>query len=163
MDRVHLIVTADGRRAALFACRRSPEGRLKLEQLGSIQNRHEAEHERGRPALLGGMERPGAVSRSGAHAAPHTASAGRAQEEGRARFAREIGRWLEEASAGYGDAPTTVFAPARFLGLLRDQIDSPGNVRTREAGLTRLSIQELAGHPAVLGAVRGRGAKEGAS
>jgi protein required for attachment to host cells len=151
----HWIVTADSRRADLFACRRLPGGGLHLEQLKAIENSHEDEHERHRPTLGGGAERRGSVARSGAHAAPHAVAAGHTAEEEAARFSREVIAWLGGSRRELGAGRMILFAPPRFLGLLRRQIsaDAP---EMREGELSHLNAGELAVHPAVIKVMTGR-------
>lgn len=149
------IVIADGRRASLFGCQRTPGGELHLERFKSIENVHEAEHERGRPTLAGGSERRGSVLRSGAHAAPHSVAGAHENEEEQRRFAREVASWVAGARDGAHDRRITLFAPAHFLGLLRGEIADNGLTDLREAELTHLRTHELAVHPAVLDAAVG--------
>lgn len=151
----HWIVTADSRRASLLACRRTPRGELYLDQIKSIENRHEAEHERGRPTLAGGAERRGSVARSGARAAPHAVAVGHEHEEEQLRFAREVTSWLADARRNPGAHRVTLFAPARFLGLLRAEVAKDDPTELREAELTHLRPHELAAHPAILSAISG--------
>lgn len=153
--RQHWIVTADGRRAQLFSCRRLPGGGLHLEHLRSIENTHEAEHERHRPTQVGGAERRGSVARSSAHAAPHVIPAGHNAEEEHVRFAREVGSWLVDARREFGAEGLIVFAPARFLGLLRKQVTMENAPAMHEGELAHLHASELAAHPAVIKAMTG--------
>jgi protein required for attachment to host cells len=149
------IVTADARRASLFACRREALGELHLEPLTSLENHHEGEHERGRPMLAGGAARRGSVARSGARAAPQAMADRHVHEEEDRRFAREVASWLTEARQSSDRHRVTVFAPPDFLGKLRDQLKEDQSIQFREGELTRLRPHELAGHPAVLDAVVG--------
>lgn len=150
------LVTADARRATLFSCQRLPGGGLHLEPQRTIENVHEAEHERHRPMLAGGAERRGSIARSGARAAPHTVATGRTAEEEDQRFAREVGGWLSTARRELALGTMTVFAAPRFLGLLREQPGFDGAEEMHAAELSQLPAQELALHPAVLRAVTGR-------
>lgn len=149
------IVTADTRRASAYACGRTARGDLNLDALTSIENSHEAEHERGRPMLAGGGERRGGVARSGARARPQALADRHVAEEEDRRFAREVAAWLSGARRGSDAERITVFAPAGFLGLLRRELTEDGTLRLREAGLTRLRPHELASHSAVIHAVLG--------
>lgn len=149
------IVTADGRSAALFECQRTPAGKLHLERRKSIENAHEAEHERGRPTLAGGAERRSSVARSGAQAAPHAVAVGHEHEEEQRRFAREVTSWLADARRNPGAHRVTLFAPARFLGLLRAEFAKDDVTALQEAELTHLGPSELAVHPAILSAISG--------
>jgi hypothetical protein len=151
----HMIITADGRRAALFSCQNLPSGGVHLESVKSIQNEHENEHERGRPTLVGGAERRSGISRSGARPGPHSVAEDRTGEEEIRRFAREVRKWLT-TSRELDGRPTTLFAPARFLGLLREELRGVNHkADLREGELGHLRPHELAVHPAVLGAIAG--------
>lgn len=135
------IVTADARTAELYKCRHSSAGRIELIPLRSLHNRHEAEHERGRPTLLG---------RSAPTGPQHTGSPGHTSEEETRRFAREVVTWLRSAKDDLGCSRVIVFSPPRFLGILKPLMD--GDTHTydlRSAGLSALAPTELATHPAV--------------
>lgn len=152
----HWIVTADERTARLFSCQQLPGGGLHLEQLTSIENTHEAEHERHRPTLAGGAERRGSAARSGAHAAPHLLAPRHTAEEEQRRFAREVSAWLEEIRPGLATGRLTVFAPPRFLGLLREQGSRHRPADLRDGDLNALRTRELAAHPKTLEAAAAR-------
>lgn len=143
------MVTADSRRASIFACQRTPAGELHMHHLQSLENHHEAEHDRGRPTLVGGAERRGTIARSGAHAAPHTGASSHTNEEEQRRFAREVADWIKEARRSAGDHSVTVFAPARFLGILRIEAGE-SSLNLCEAELTNLRANQLAVHPIVV-------------
>lgn len=148
----HWLVTVDGRRANLFTCSKTDGGKLHIGHVRSLENGHEREHERHRPSMLGGAEQRGG-NRSGANAAPHSASPGHGAEEELLRFIREVNDWLRHASVelGMSAGRVSVFAPPRCLGLLRNQmgdLDSK-NMDLLEGELTRLSPQELSEHQAV--------------
>jgi len=149
------IITADARRASLFACQRKHGGALLVNHLRSIDNPHENEHERGRPILAGGAERPGSIARSGARAAPQDVAGRRTEEEEHRRFARDVASWLADARKALGVQRVVLFAPARFLGMLRDELAGDALTDLREGELTRFDEHELAAHPAVLKAVAG--------
>lgn len=166
-QRQHWIITADGRRASLFACTTTLGGELHVDHIRSLENGHEREQDRHRPTLLGGSERRGTAGRSGAHAAPHSVSQNHAAEEDQLRYAREVGEWLVNesrelgiaAGAGGGGAGgpkgrISVFAPPKLLGLLRDRmVDLRAVAEFHEAELSHLSPAELAAHPAVRNAL----------
>lgn len=161
--RRHWIVTTDSRRASLFSCEKTPGGELHLTQVRSIENTHEAEHERHRPDSMGGAERRGSMTSSGAAAAPHNVAQGHTEEEEHRRFAREVGAWLGGVAKEVGDGRVSIFAPARLLGLLRSEFPTVAGGAApdfREAELNHLRPGELALHPAVLEAVT-RGAAPG--
>lgn len=156
MKSTHWVVTADARHATLFGCHRRADHSLALEQVSAIENPHEAEHERHRPNLLGGAERKGALARSAAHAAPHSVAEGHAAEEEQRRFAREIGKWLRTTVPQPPNEPVILFAPPRYVQLLREQLvdwEPPADIRT--GNLAHLQTHDLAAHPLVLDAVLG--------
>lgn len=92
----------------------------------------------------------------GARAAPHFIAAGHAEEEEQRRFAQEVATWLDGTRHNPGAGRVALFAPARFLGLLRPQITAQRAIATHEGELAHLRAQELAVHPAVVKAVTGR-------
>jgi protein required for attachment to host cells len=158
--RQHWLLTADDHGAALFSCRTTPRDTPHIDPVRSLTNTHNGEHERRRPSLLGGAERRGATGRSSASAAPHSVSFGHGAEEERRRFARDLGTWLAQAAREIGADRLIVFAPARLLGLLREEIEPAGNVlgpgrhvAYHPVELSRLHPGELAVHPAVLNAL----------
>ena len=146
------LVTADARAAQVFECRWDSEARLVATPLSSIRSTHEGEHVHQRPPLSGGAERRGAIARSGGHAAPHSFGTGHADEEEVERFAREVGTWLGALSIGHGVDHTIVFAPPRFLGLLREHVPARGGLLLLEGDLSHHRASELAAHPAVVAA-----------
>ncbi len=143
------IVTADARNARIYSCRRVAGNGPYLEELSAITNTHEAEHERQRPILGGGAERRGAVARSGAHAAPHAIAPPRTADEETARFAREVSDWLASSRKHRSTGRVILFAPPRFLGLLRKQIAPDAATQILEGDLSQLDARDLAAHPAV--------------
>jgi hypothetical protein len=156
----HWIVTADLNRAALFSCRHTPGGALHVEHIRSLENTHRNQHEHHRPTQMGGAERRGSLGRSAAAAAPHTASLGHEIEEEQLRFARDVKPWLNQAAKDVGDGHLSVFAPPRFLGLLRSEMGAPGSAHDPadrmdlcEGELGHLRTHELAVHPAIVTAV----------
>lgn len=150
----HWIVTADGRRASLFGCQRTSGGELHLVPLRSLDNPHEGEHERHRPAMLGGAERRGALGASSGNPAPHAAAPGHGDEEERRRFARELRQWLKASVRELAHGHVDVFAPARMLGLLRSELSGERvSTELHEGDLTHLRPQQLAVHPAVVSAI----------
>jgi hypothetical protein len=149
----HWIVTADGRRAGVFACRMTPGGNLHLDPLRSIENSHEHEHQRHRPDMIGGAEHSRAVGASSASAAPRFTSPGHEAEEMQRRFAREVGQWLAATIKELQPTRTDIFAASRFAGYLKDEITLTPTDRVHEAELANLRGPELATHPAVISAL----------
>ena len=145
------IVTADARRATLFACRNVAGAGVQVEQVRSLKNPHEDEHEHQRPALLGGAERSGSPRSASSHAAPHSVAPGHEVEEERRRFARDVRDWLSDNVDSMGIRHVMLFAPPRFLGLLRLHIsDRDDRTDLVEGDIAQLSAEQLAVHPAVL-------------
>ncbi len=154
------IVTTDCRHARVFAWERTPGGSLRLEAVRWIDNPHEGEHERGRPSELG-RTAVGAPGRG----VPQNASEGHASEEEERKFARELagrGGWLCRTIQELKADRVTVFAPARFLGLIREEMDAhtgrgdgpmPECVAFEAGELTHLRPGELAVHPKVVRAI----------
>lgn len=150
-----VIVVADGRRATAYILHPRARGVAHLSELATLANLHENEHEHQRPTLLGGHERRDSLSRSGASAAPHGVSQRHTADEEMARFAREVGAWLDAACDRADTGRTIVFAPPRFLGALRKQCAGRRATIMVEGELSHLSVHELAAHPALARAVEG--------
>lgn len=147
------IVTTDLRRAALFSCSRISGNRLHVDERKVLENDRHLEPEHHRPSTLGGQGRGPEQS-----AAPHFAGEGHRVEEEHRRFAREVRRWLGEVSKEFSAAHLELFAPARFLGVLREEIArEPGtSVSLHDCELATLRPSQLADHPAVLHALGAR-------
>lgn len=147
----HWIATADAARIALFVCRLSPGGDLRVDHARSLESPHREEHERHRPSLLAGAGSNGTLSRSGVHAAPQAASNDRDEDEDQRRFARHIGAWLSHAARDLGAGHVSVFAAPRLLGLLREELARHPAVRAdlHPGEITHLRAAELAKHAAV--------------
>lgn len=163
------ILIADAREATLFEARHvssptptsaqsltTPKGEIRLEELRSIANTHEAEHEHHRPSLIGGAERRGGggATHAAAHAAPHAVAPGHDVDESHRRFAKEVGAWFERVAAeslrgAVGGRPI-VFAPARFLGVLRTSFGDHGlQADWHEGEYANLLPHQLVGHPTI--------------
>jgi hypothetical protein len=151
--REHWIVTADTRRAGVFACHMTPGGTLHLDPVRSLQNEHENDHEHGRPTMIGGAERGRTPTSPSSTAAPHFASPGHEVEEMHKRFAREVGTWLTASLRELKPARIDVFAPPRFAAYLKDELVLSPSDTIREAELAHLRGPELAVHPAVISAL----------
>jgi protein required for attachment to host cells len=146
-ERTSWIATVDERRARIFRCTRTLRHGWHVEEHGvALRNIHEEDHERRRPAILG----------SGPHTMPpHEAGWGHEQQEEQRRFARDVAHWLEERLVRSEIDALRVFAPTRFLGLLREYLPerTRGTLRLMEGELAQLRPHELAEHPAVRAAL----------
>jgi protein required for attachment to host cells len=141
-------ITADSRRASVFSFRQVAPGRCQVDQVRTLFNSHESEHDRGRPGTLGRM--PGGL--------PQALGQSRQAEEEVRRFAHDVGSWLRVTANELRLGPLTVFAPPRFLGVLRAILDKNIAFDLRQGELTHLRAAELASHPAVVAAMLdGRG------
>lgn len=142
----HGIVISDQRSARLFVRASEPGGRWRLEERARLHNRHEGEHEHHRPDLLG----RGAPT---AAAGPQRlVSEGHTREEEARRFAREVAAWLGEQRGACSLDRITLFAPPRFLGMLREEQAPRAAVEMLEGELTGVPVHELASHPEILAA-----------
>lgn len=150
-EQLQWIVIADRRAATVYACHASGDGKAWMERLKSVGGGHAPELQRGRPSLLGGAERAGAVAASGAHAAPHAVAVEHADDEEDRRFAREIRAWLADARRARKMPRTTLFGPARFIGMLRKELGADAEaIAIRDGEFAKLTLAELMRHPAVL-------------
>lgn len=150
-SKTHYIVTVDERIARLYAGSPTPGGSVQLTQVDSIENRHEEEHQRGRPDMLPGPGHrnaqagvPGAGS-----GAPHFATPRETGKEESRRFAREVKSWLGKVRQDSDGV--SIFAATRFLGLLRKELGDAADIR--EAELAQMPERELQDHPAIQRAV----------
>jgi protein required for attachment to host cells len=140
------IMMCDERHARLYSCQRVAGPRWHVDERKTLENRWENYHERHRPYALG----RGPTS----NAAQHFASSGHEPEEEHRRFAREVGEWMRRLAKELGIEHLRVFAAARFLGMLRDELGDVGaQVDLHEGELTRLSSHELSTHPAIVKAL----------
>lgn len=137
------VFVGDGGGGRLLRCGLAPLDRCHVEEAASIEDRWEG-HEHGRPSPR--------VERSGTGSAPQTHD----REEQNNRFAREVATWLDRKVAEHGMADLVVFAPPRFLGVLRKVHGGrlSANVTEQEGDLTGLSTAALARHPAIQALVR---------
>lgn len=145
----HGIVISDQRSARLFVRASEPGGRWRLEERSRLENRHEREHEHHRPDLLGRGAPPTAAAAAGPQ---HLVSQGHTREEEARRFAREVAAWLGEQRHACSLDRITLFAPPRFLGLLREEQAPRAAVEMVEGELAGVPPHALASHPAILAA-----------
>jgi len=132
-----LLVT-DARRCRLFHGKRTGAGRLHLDEKARLDEVWQ-EQEHHRPAPLGAPSGKSYID------------AGHADEERMHRFAKAVSGWMDEQARGMKIAQLHLFAPKRFLGVLRTEYSSPlkGGIIDAAHDLAQLSAGELAEHPAV--------------
>lgn len=148
------LLAADSRRATLYSCQQRDDRSWALHQAGTLPNTHEGEHEHHRPTLLGGQERRGAVTSSGAHAGPHSTAPGHDRDEELQRFVRELSNWVMRSVPAQTHAHVAIFAPPHLLGLLNAHAGLRGAKASFHAGdLTHLSEDQLGSHAAVRAAL----------
>ncbi len=133
------IVVVDNGRGRLLRGTQVPPGRYHLDENSSIENTWE-EHQHGRPSPRWGKE-------------GHTyASQGHEVEERMSRFARAVVTWLEKETAKHKIERVALFAPPRFLGVLR-QTWSPSmaaRISEHEGDLGYMTAGNLARHRAII-------------
>lgn len=132
-----LLIT-DARRSRLFHCQRTDAGRLHLDEKSRLDEVwSETEHQR--PAPLGSPQ-------------GNYINVGHAEEERMHRFAKSVAGWLDEQARGLKFEKLHLFAPKRFLGVLRPAFSGALKPLVNDAAhdLAQLSPGELAEHPAVL-------------
>lgn len=135
------IATVDERRARLFRCTPIDNRPWHLEETETLRSPYELEHERGRPSMLTGAPGP----------QPALAGHGHTLEEEQQRFARDVAGWLESKASQLESTPVKVFAPPRFLGMLRGRFSkrTEPKVELIQCELSSVPQHELAKHPAV--------------
>ena len=142
------IVLTDAHRADVYRCRATPSHGWRMSPGARLDNAHVGEHERGRPTQLD--DHPTAI-RGG----PHESSSGREREEVERRFALELfGRtgWVWARVATDQEAEVHVFAPPRFLGVIRAVMPTHGRAASTElhAGeLVGAECADLLRHPRI--------------
>lgn len=133
-----LLIT-DARRSRLFHAKRTEAGRLHLDEKKRLDEVW-TEQEHHRPAPLGAPSGRSYIDQ------------GHADEERMHRYAKTMANWLDTEARGLKIGKLHLFAPKRFLGVLRPAL--PGGLKqliVDEAhDLAQLSAGELAEHPAVL-------------
>lgn len=132
-----LLIT-DARRSRLFHGMRTPAGRLHLDEKARLDEVWQ-EQEHHRPAPLGAPSGRSYID------------AGHADEERMHRFAKSVSSWMDEQARGLKFEKLHLFAPKRFLGVLRPEYSGGmKRVVVDEAhDLAQLTAGELAEHPAV--------------
>ncbi len=129
----------DEGRGRLLSGQPVPAGKFHLEEVESIDNRWE-EHQHQHPSARVGRE---------GHA---YASPGHEPEEMMRRDAKDMAEWLEARLEKHGIERVHVFAPPRFLGVLRDQFSPHVRERVEEhhGDLVPVEMVGLMHHPAIL-------------
>lgn len=111
--------------------------RCHVEERSSVHYEWEG-HEHGRPSLS---------SKLG-----HTYASGHEEEEDLRRFARQVTQWLEQQIKEHSIDRMVVFAPPRFLGVLRKTCSShlASCIEQRSEDLAHLRTSDLSVHPVIL-------------
>lgn len=132
-----LLVT-DARRCRLFLGKRTAAGRLHLDEQARLDEVWQ-EQEHHRPAPLGSPSGKSYID------------PGHADEERMHRFAKAVAGWMSEQARGMKFTKLHLFAPKRFLGMLRPEYPSQlkSGILDEAHDLAQLSAGELAEHPAV--------------
>jgi protein required for attachment to host cells len=150
-----VVATVDERVARLYEVRPTQGKALDLREVATLTNSHENEHERGRPDMMGGPGIRSAAGGSGVAGGPHLATPSETGKEESRRFAREVAGWLVDRPERAEGQTLNVFAAARFLGMLRDELDGSktNHIELKQAELAQMPIHELRTHSALLGAL----------
>jgi len=131
------VVLADTRQCRLLRCGLTRRGRCHVEECDLIQHTWPG-HEHNRPS-----------PRRGKNGESYATEGNEAQEE-LSRFARQAAHWLEGKING-GMSRVVVFAPPRFLGVLRmvqpDYLAE--RLEERKGEMVHLRIQDLSKHSAI--------------
>lgn len=151
-----MLVTVDERIARLYEAKPRRDKAVDLREVQTLQNRHENEHERGRPDMMAGPGKRSAAAGLGADGGPHFVNVADSGEEESRRFAREVARWLAEQAEHANGGRLVVFSAARFLGLLRDEVKAPlaTRIEYKAIELAQMPISELREHRALREALR---------
>ena len=144
------IVTVDERVARLYLARPTLGKALDLQEVVSITNQHENEHERTRQDMMGGPGIRSAPGGSGIAGGPHLAAHTETSREESRRFAREVAEWLRERSERTDGTHLRVFAAARILGMLRDELQGSrtAHIELKEGEYAQMPLNELREHAA---------------
>lgn len=134
------IVIVDNGQGRLLRGSTAPPGRYHLELDDTITNTEE-EHQHGRPSPRAGKAGNSYASRS------------RENEERMKRFARRVVEWLQHKTAALDIKHLSLFAPPRFLGVLRQAY--PAQLAERlteyEGDLGYMAPGDLVRHRAIAG------------
>ncbi|MFZ9914467.1 MAG: host attachment protein [Phycisphaerales bacterium] len=140
-----LIVAADLSKVVAFQPSMTSMGSFRLDCEASLENvwQHAAESER--PTLTASGPRTASMVHNLDANRPGSAA------ELERRFAREAGAWIAMQMTNARAARVVVFAPPRFLGLLRETLPADVDADLQHGEFTQLSAAEFARHPAMLG------------
>lgn len=139
MTTQHWVLLCDERSGRLVYVNRTVSGHAHVTERDQLPNTWEP-HQHTRPSPLG--EKDG-----------HTnASWGHGDEMQRKRFAKEISVWMEQLADELSIDRLAVFAPPKFLGVLRDAWSPRFAIRVNDfhGELSGLSTGELEHHPSIV-------------
>lgn len=146
------VALVDQRVARVLIARPTQGKALNLTEAASISNQHENEHDRTRPDMLGGPGKRSAEGGTGVVGGPHMVNdtQGTEAEEDR-RFAREVAAWLADRPERTDGDRLQVFAPKRFLGMLREQLDPhrTAHIDLKDGEFAQMPDSELRTHSAL--------------
>lgn len=132
------VLVADARHGGLLCCGLTSQDRCHVEECDSIQNDWPGhDHPRSGPLWKG-----------------TGVSYGIEDDEVRepmSRFGRQVVAWLNHKMAEYEIERIIIFAPPRFLGVLRNEqsTDLAGRAIEHKGELVNVPTSELAKHPAI--------------
>jgi len=129
-----LVVVADAAQAKIFRFRAN---RLPLEPVDELQ--HGASRLKNRELVTGGR---GATHASHGHGVDQTEGSRQAHEHEADRFAVELAGWLRDARTRRGVDDLVLVSAPRFLGKLREHLDTPTS-----RCVTRSINKDLVTHP----------------
>lgn len=132
------VCLADAQKARLLRCGVMPTARCHVDEKGAIEPVWEG-HEHARPS-----------PRSGKTGNTYASEGHEAHEELN-RFARQIMNWLKDEAASRGIDQFVLFAPPRFLGVMRSirVAHTYARIAKREGDLVNLDTAALSRHPAI--------------
>ena len=129
-----LVVVADAAQAKIFRFRAN---RLPLEPVEVLQ--HDESRMKNRELVTGGR---GATHASAGHGEAQTDGSRQAHEHEADRFAAELADWLRDARTRQGVDDLVLVSAPRFLGRLRERMDTPTS-----RCVTRPINKDLVTHP----------------
>jgi protein required for attachment to host cells len=150
-DTYAAIALVDQRVAKMFQARPTQGKALDLTEVAMITNGHENEHERSRPDMMSGPGKRSAQGGTGVVGGPHMVQDRGAEAEEDRRFAREVAAWLASRPERTKGDRLQVFAPRRFMGLLREQLDESKtrHIDLKDGEYAQMPTNELRTHSAL--------------